>query len=222
MREVTAYNWVPDFAQGFVKDLRVRWALEEAGLTYTERLIDHEQKLQPEHLARQPFAQVPVYRDDSVEMFESAAIAMHIAQGSPALMPAEAAARARVMSWAFAALNSIEPHVMNVIGTQLFQAQQPWTEGYLATARKALRMRLKQLSAWLSGKDYLEAGQFTAADLLMVSILRELERDGTLATFPDLEAYCGRSTARPAFQRAMAAQLKVFAAHEPALSRGDV
>lgn len=214
MREVTAYNWVPDFAQGFVKDVRVRWALEEAGLAYTERLIDHEQKLQPGHLARQPFAQVPVYRDDRVEMFESAAIVMYIAQGSDALMPTEAAAQARVTSWAFAALNSIEPSVMNVTGTQLFHADKPWAEGYLESARSMLDMRLKQLSGWLKGRDYLEAGQFTAADLLMASVLRELERDGTLGRFPELEAYCRRCLARPAFKRALEAQLAVFATAE--------
>lgn len=216
MREVTAYNWVPEFAQGFVKDLRVRWALEEAGLPYTDRLIDHEQKLQPEHLARQPFAQVPVYRDDRVEMFESAAIVMHVAQESDALMPREAAAQARVMSWAFAALNSIEPHVMNVTGTQLFNAGKPWAEGYLKSARGMLDMRLNQLSGWLNGRDYLEAGRFTAADLLMASVLRELKRDGTLAQFPALEAYCDGCIGRPAFKRAIDAQLQVFAAHEPA------
>lgn len=214
MREVTAYNWVPDFAQGFVKDLRVRWALEEAGLAYTEHLIDHEQKLKPEHLARQPFAQVPVYRDEAVDMFESAAIVMHIAQGSDALMPKEAAARARVMSWAFAALNSIEPYVMNVTGTQLFHENEPWAEGYLASARGMLNMRLKQLSGWLKGREYLEAGRFTAADLLMACVLRELERDGTLARFPDLEAYCERCLSRPAFKRALEAQLAVFARAE--------
>lgn len=211
MREVTAYNWVPDFAQGFVKDLRVRWALEEAGLSYTERLIDHEQKLQPEHLARQPFAQVPVYRDDGVDMFESGAIVMHIAESSDALMPQDQALRARVMSWAFAALNSIEPSVMNVTGTQLFNSDQPWAEGYLKSARGMLGMRLNQLSGWLKGRDYLEAGRFTAADLLMAAVLRELKRDGTLAQFADLEAYCERCIGRPAFKRALEAQMAVFA-----------
>lgn len=216
MREVTAYTWVPDFAQGFVKDLRVRWALEEAGLPYTERLIDHQQKLTPEHLARQPFAQVPVYRDEAGDLFESGAIVLHIAEGSPALMPAEAAARARVTSWAFAALNSIEPHVANVTGTQLFHREASWAEGYLESARAMMNARLKQLSRWLKGKDYLEAERFTAADLLMASVLRETERDGGFERFPDLAAYCERCTARPAFTRALEAQLKVFAAHEPA------
>lgn len=216
MREVTAYTWVPDFAQGFVKDLRVRWALEEVGLPYTERLIDHQQKLQPEHLARQPFAQVPVYRDEAGELFESGAIVLHIAEGSPALMPAEAAARARVTSWAFAALNSIEPHVANVMGAQLFHGEAPWAAGYLESARAMMNARLKQLSRWLKERTYLEAERFTAADLLMASVLREIERDGGFERFPDLAAYCERCTARPAFTRALEAQLKVFAAHEPA------
>ncbi len=216
MREVTAYNWVPDFAQGLVKDLRVRWALEEAGLPYTERLIDHEQKLQPEHLARQPFGQVPVYKDDGVEMFESAAIVMHIAQGSDALMPGEAAAQARVTSWAFAALNSIEPHVMNVRGTELFSADAPWAPGYLVSARASLEGRLRRLSGWLKDREYLEAGRFTAGDLLMASVLRELETDRSFEKFPDLAEYCTRCVSRPAFKRAIDAQLKVFAAHEPA------
>lgn len=216
MREVTAYTWVPDFAQGFVKDLRVRWALEEAGMPYTERLIDHQQKLTPEHLARQPFAQVPVYRDEAGELFESGAIVLHIAEGSPALMPEDTAARARVTSWAFAALNSIEPHVANVTGTQLFHREAPWAEGYLESARAMMTARLKQLSRWLKARTYLEAERFTAADLLMASVVREIERDGGFERFPDLAAYCERCTARPAFTRALEAQLKVFAAHEPA------
>jgi len=216
MQEVTAYNWVPDFAQGFVKDLRVRWALEEAGLPYTERLIDHEQKLQPEHLARQPFAQVPVYRDDEVEMFESAAIVLRIAEGSDVLMPKDAAGRARVLSWAFAAMNSVEPYVANVNMTTLFQSHEPWAPGYLESATGALAGRLQRLSAWLEGKDYLEANQFTAADLLMACVLRELERDDRLSLYPVLREYVMRCTERPAFQRALAAQLKAFAVHEPA------
>ncbi|MBY9067008.1 glutathione S-transferase family protein [Hyphomonas sp. WL0036] len=215
MQEVTAYTWVPDFAQGFVKDLRVRWALEEAGRPYTERLIDHKQKLQAEHLARQPFAQVPVFRDDEAELFESGAIVLRIAETSKALMPESVAARARVVSWAFAALNSVEPFVANVTGTQLFHSNEPWAVGYLDTARASLNQRLARLSGWLSGRTYLEAERFTAADLLMASVLRELERDGTLARFPDLETYCQRCVSRPAFGRAMDAQMRVFAANEP-------
>lgn len=214
MREVTAYTWVPDFAQGFVKDLRVRWALEEAGLPYTERLIDHDQKLQPDHLARQPFAQVPVYRDDEVELFESGAIVLHIAETSPALMPEDAAGRARVVSWAFAALNSIEPHVANVTGTQLFHGEAPWAAGYLEKEQQMMDGRLKRLSRWMDGRDYLEAERFTAADLLMASVLRELEQSGSFERFPSLAAYCHRCISRPAFQRALEAQMKVFASAE--------
>lgn len=216
MREVTAYTWVPDFAQGFVKDLRVRWALEEAGLAYTERLIDHEQKLQAEHLARQPFAQVPVYRDERGEVFESGAIVLQIAEGTDALMPADPAARARVMSWAFAALNSVEPHVANVTGTMLFHGDAPWAAGYLESARAMMNTRLAQLSGWLNGRNYLEAERFTAADLLMASVLRELGRDGSFERFPDLAAYCERCVSRPAFTRALEAQLKAFDAQAPA------
>lgn len=216
MREVTAYTWVPDFAQGFVKDLRVRWALEEAGLPYTERLIDHQQKLQAEHLARQPFAQVPVYRDERGELFESGAIVLRIAEGTDALMPADPAARARVMSWAFAALNSIEPHVANVTGTMLFHGDAPWAAGYLESARAMMNTRLTQLSGWLNGRNYLEAERFTAADLLMASVLRELGRDGSFERFPDLAAYCERCVSRPAFARALEAQLKAFDVQAPA------
>lgn len=215
MQEVTAYTWVPDVAQGFVKDLRVRWALEEIGKPYTERLINHTEKLQAEHLARQPFAQVPVFRDDEAELFESGAIVLRIAEASEALMPAAAAERARVVSWAFSALNSVEPFVANVTGTQLFHGNEPWAAGYLETARASLNQRLARLSGWLDGRTYLEAERFTAADLLMASVLRELERDGTLARFTDLDAYCQRCISRPAFGRAMDAQMRVFAAHEP-------
>jgi len=216
MREVTAYNWVPDFAQGFVKDLRVRWALEEAGLSYSQRLIDHEQKLQKAHLARQPFAQVPVYLDDEVEMFESAAIVMRIAERADALMPEDAAGRARVMSWAFAAMNSVEPYVVSVRSTELFCAGEPWAPGYLRKANELLDMRLSRLTAWLEGKEWLEGGRFTAGDLLMASVLRELEGHSAFQSVPGIEAYCQRCTSRPAFLRALEAQLKVFAAHEPA------
>ncbi|MFN7180176.1 glutathione S-transferase family protein [Hyphomonas sp.] len=216
MREVTAYTWVPDFAQGFVKDLRVRWALEEAGLAYAERLIDHEQKLQPEHLKRQPFAQVPVYRDDQVELFESGAIVMQIAEGSEALMPKDSAGRARTMSWAFAALNSVEPFVANVRITQLFHADAPWADGYMENAARMAAGRLARVADWLKGRDYLE-GRFTAGDLLMATVLREMEGHALLAAHPVLEAYVKRCTGRPAFGRALEAQLKVFAAHPPQL-----
>jgi glutathione S-transferase len=214
MREVTAYNWVPDFAQGFVKDLRVRWALEEAGLPYTERLIDHQQKLQPEYLKRQPFAQVPAYNDGAADMFESGAIVMRLAESSETLMPKDDAGRARTMSWAFAALNSVEPFVANVRNTELFHPDAPWAEGYLQAASQMAAGRIARVADWMKGRDYLE-GRFTAGDLLMASVLRELEGHALLAAHPALEAYVKRCTGRPAFARALEAQLKVFAAHPP-------
>lgn len=216
MREVTAYEWVPGVAQGFVKDLRVRWALEEAGLPYTERLISLEQKLEAAHLARQPFAQVPVYRDDQADLFESGAIVLRIAETSNALMPGDEAARARVTSWAFAALNSVEPFVANVTSTELFFAGEAWAPGYIVKARELLDMRLTRLADWMKDRDYLEGGRFTAGDLLMASVLRDLERHDVFDSYPGLADYCARCLARPAFKRALTAQLKVFAAHTPA------
>ncbi|MFN4025087.1 MAG: glutathione S-transferase family protein [Hyphomonas sp.] len=216
MREVTAYDWVPDFARGLVRDVRVRWALEEAGLAYRPEVIDHQQKEHPDYLARQPFAQVPAYRDGEVNMFESGAIVMHIAEGSEALMPADTAGRARVLSWAFAAMNSVEPFIMNVVGTELFCGGEPWAPGYLAYARQGLAQRLGRLSAVLEGQDYLVGGRFTAADLLMASVLREPAGGGALNQFPALAAYRGRCTARPAFRRALEAQLEDLSAPAPA------
>lgn len=209
MPEVTAYIWVPDFAQGFVRDLRVRWALEEAGLAYSEKLIDHEEKLTPAYCLRQPFAQVPAYRDGAVDMFESGAIVLRIAEGSEALMPASVPGRARTMSWVFAAMNSVEPMVMNVRGAELFWAAEPWAEGFGRKAAEVLAVRLKRLSDWLGDKAYLE-GEFSAGDLMMACVLREIAGSPHLAAFPALEAYCERCLARPAFGRALEAQMKHF------------
>ncbi len=215
MPEVTAYNWVPDFAQGFVRDLRVRWALEEAGKAYSEHIITLEQNQTKEHLRRQPFAQVPVYRDGPVDMFESGAIVLRIAEGSEALMPKDEVGRARTISWIFAAMNSVEPNVMNVRMAELFWADQPWAAAFGAKAGEGLKNRLGRLQDWLAGKDYLE-GKFSAGDLMMACVLREIAGSPHLAPYPELEAYCARCLERPAFRRALASQLKVFAAHETA------
>lgn len=215
MPEVTAFNWVPVFAQGFVRDLRVRWALEEAGIDYSENLIDHEEKVMPAYRCRQPFAQVPAYRDGPVDMFESGAIVLRIAEGSEALMPKDDHGRARTVSWIFAAMNSVEPQVMNARLGELFWADEPWAADFGRKAGEGLRSRLGQLQDWLGTKDYLE-DRFTAGDLMMVCVLREIAGSEHLAPYPELEAYCARCVDRPAFKRALEAQLKVFAAHEPA------
>lgn len=216
MREVTAFCWVPDFARGFVRDIRVRWALEEAGLPYKEHLIDHEEKLAPAYRRLQPFGQVPVYRDGKVSMFESGAIVMKIAEQSEALMPPDEHGRARTLSWAFAAVNSVEPLVSNVIDTELFCADENWAPGYLVAARNSLSVRLECLSVWMQERACLE-DRFTAGDLLMTTILRELIGNPVFEPFPDLKAYTDRCSARPAFQRALTAQLTTFDAHVPAV-----
>lgn len=210
MPEVTAYTWVPDFAQGFVRDLRVRWALEEAGRPYSQNLISLEENMTPGYLRRQPFAQVPAYRDGPVDMFESGAIVVQIAERSEALMPADEAGRARTLSWIFAAMNSVEPQVMNVRLAEQFWAAEPWADAFAQKAAEALWGRLARLSDWLGDKDYLE-GRFTAGDLMMACVLREVSGSPHLAAFPQLEAYCARCLSRPAFERALAAQLKNFA-----------
>ncbi|HEY5107349.1 MAG TPA: glutathione S-transferase family protein [Caulobacteraceae bacterium] len=211
--ELTAFPWVPDFAQGYVRDLRVRWALEEAGLAYKAVLIDPPTKASEAYRQWQPFAQVPAYRDGTVEMFESGAIVLHIAARSEALAPADAAGRARVTTWVVAALNSIEPFAQNLIqlGAAADEAGAPGLRTQLETM---LNERLEALSAWLEGKDYLE-GRFTAGDLIMTTVLRELVDDGVLARFANLDAYRARCEARPAFGRAMEAQMQTFRDHAP-------
>ncbi|HYE45118.1 MAG TPA: glutathione S-transferase family protein [Caulobacter sp.] len=212
--QVSAYKWVPDFAQGFVRDLRVRWALEEAGVSYEASLIDVMNK-GAAYSAWQPFAQVPAYRDGEVEMFESGAIVIFLAEKHEALAPRDDAGRARVITWVLAALNSIEIHVAQLGAIDLFHKGEAWTKERRPQVIKNLDARLRQLSDWLGDKDYLE-GRFTAGDLIMATVLREVDRTELLARYPNLDAYLDRCTARPAFKRAMEAQLAPFREHEPA------
>ena len=222
---VTAFRWVPPFARGLVKDLRVRWALEEAGLAYRTRLISQEEKLGPAHRRRQPFGQVPVFEQGDLQLFESGAIALHIARQSDLLLPADANARARATTWAFAALNSIEPVVQRLAEIDLFHADETWARLRRPGAIEAATSRLAQLSHWLDGREVLEAS-FTVGDLLMTTVLRDLRQTDLLARFPVLDAYRARCERRPAFQRALAAQLADFVedgeeAAAPASSAGD-
>jgi glutathione S-transferase len=211
--ELTAFGWVPPTSQGYVKDLRVRWALEEAGLPYQVTLIDGEIKASEGYLRWQPFGQVPAYKDDTVELFESGAIVLHLAARSEALAPRDDAGRARVMSWVIAALNSVEPHVQNVI--QRGRGHDAWTEEHQPQLEVTMHARLTALARWLDGKDYLE-GRFTAGDLMMTTVVRELVDCGALARYPILDAYRRRCEARPAFARALEAQLQPFRDHAPA------
>jgi glutathione S-transferase len=207
--QVSAFRWVPPFAQGYVRDLRVRWALEEAGLPYEAILIDPQIQASEGYRDWQPFGQVPAYRDGEVEMFESGAIVLHIAGKSAALAPEDAAGRARVATWVLAALNSIEPFAQELASIDIFHAGEAWTEQRRPQVETMIRKRLAELATWLDGREYLD-GRFTAGDLMMTTVLRELVASGILARFPTLDAYRQRCEARPAFGRAMEAQLQPF------------
>ncbi|MFC5499332.1 glutathione S-transferase family protein [Caenimonas terrae] len=211
MIEMTAFKWVPAFAQGYVKDLRVRWALEEAGLAYQVRLIDAEVARSGAYRAWQPFGQVPAYRDDDVSLFESGAIVLHIAAKSPALAPPGVAGFSRAAAWVVAALNSVEPQAQKFIELDAGAAG----DGARARALAALHARLAALSTWLADSEYLEQG-FGAGDLMMTSVLRELVDSGVLADFPLLDRYRLRCEARPAFARSLQAQLQAFRDNAPA------
>ena len=207
---VTVFRAVPPFAQGLVRDLRVRWALEEAGEAYTEHVIGPEDQESEAYRRLQPFGQVPAYEEGDLVLFESGAIVHHVAQRCAALMPADAASRARVTAWMFAAKNTIEPQIQNLAAIDLFYAQEAWARARRPGAVEAAQKRLQDLAAWLGERDYLE-GPFTAADLLMTTVLRILRHTSIVAQIPVLENYRLRCEARPAFQRALAAQMAVFA-----------
>jgi glutathione S-transferase len=213
--QVSAFRWVPPFAQGYVRDLRVRWALEEAGLPYEATLIDPQIQASEGYRRWQPFGQVPAYRDGEVELFESGAIVLHIAAKSAALAPEDAAGRARVATWVLAALNSIEPFVQELASIDIFHAGETWTEERRPQVEAMVGTRLAELTTWLDGREYLD-GRFTAGDLMMTTVLRELVESGTLARFPTLDAYRRRCESRPAFGRALEAQMRPFREHAAA------
>ncbi len=211
---ISAFRRVPPFAQGYVKDLRVRWALAEAGIPFVVTLIDASDQGSEQYRAWQPFGQVPAYRDNEVELFESGAIVLHIASKSDVLAPKDVAGRARVSSWIFAALNSIEPSAQDFIQLIENSSGEPWADALRKPLLAKLRLRLSALSTSLGHKAYLE-GTFTAGDLMMTTVLRELVDSGVLAEFPVLDAWRQRCEARPAFASALEAQLKVFREHAP-------
>jgi len=212
---LTAFRWVPQFAQGLVRDLRPRWALEEAGLPYEVRLIGSEDQATPEYRRLQPFGQVPALEEDGLVLFESGAIVLHIAERTEALMPREAEGRERARTWVFAALNSVEPQIQNLTGVDLFHAGEDWAPGWRRVAEHRAVDRLQKLSDWLGDRDYLE-DRFTAGDLMMTTVLRIPRHVDLLERWPNLVAYRRRCEARPAFRRALEAQMAPFAEHAPA------
>jgi len=211
MITISAFKWVPDFARGQVRDLRVRWALEEAGLPYRTRLLAPGDQDTPQYRALQPFGQVPIFEEDGFALFETGAIVLHIGERSEALLPKDQAARARATQWLIAALNSIEPFVMNVAAIDLFYANEEWAKLRRPGAVEFVQRRLSALSTALGDKPYLNGGRFTAGDLMMTTVLRILKHTDIVTSDPRLAAYIERCTARPAFTRALDAQLRDFA-----------
>jgi glutathione S-transferase len=211
--EITAFDWVPDFARGFVRDLRPRWACEELGLPYRERLISAMNR--PEwYYAEQPFGQVPVVEDGDLHLFESGAILVHLAEREGRLLPASGQPRADVFGWLFASYNSIEPLAMEQASVLLFHAGEDWAEARKPILFEMIEKKLARVADALGEHEWI-AGEFSIADIALVTTLREFERDELLGKFPSLVAYTERGKARPAFERAIEAQLGAFSEEPP-------
>jgi glutathione S-transferase len=207
---ITAFDRSPDGGKGLARDTRVRWALEEAGLPYEVRLVPHQAMKAPAHLALHPFGQIPTYEEGDLVLFETGAIVFHIAQRSPNLLPADANARARAVTWIFAALNTVEPPILDLFTARILEGDKPWAEARLPLVQERVRSRFAQLAARLGEAEWLD-GDFSAGDLMMVSVLLRARPSGILDEFPKLAAYVARGEARPAYRRAFAAQLAVNA-----------
>jgi glutathione S-transferase len=206
---ITAFESSPDRGAGMARDMRLRWALEEVGQPYDVRLLSFAAMKEPQHLALNPFGQIPTYEEGRLALFESAAIVQHIAERFEGLLPADPDARARAIMWMFAAVSTIEPPIVDREVVEYFEAGKSWQGERFAMVHERIRGRMKQLSAALGDGEWLD-GAFSAADILMVHVLRRLEGSGLLEECPNLAAYVARAKARPAYQRAFAAQLAVF------------
>jgi len=211
--EITAFRWVPEFAQGVVRDLRARWALEEAGLDYKVQLLDQQRP--PEYLKEQPFDQVPILRHGDLQIFESGAIVQYVGDQSEALLPRDSKGRFRAIQWTYAALNSVEPAILNLLLIDVFYSGEEWAKLRRPGAEDFARLKLKRLSEWLGDKTWLEGDRFTIGDLVMTTTLRFLRHCGLVAEFPNLTEFLKRAEARPAFQQALSDQLATFREHQP-------
>lgn len=207
---ITAFERSPDGGRGLARDTRVRWALEEAGLPYEVRLVSFRSMKEPAHLALHPFGQIPTYEEGDLALFETGSIVLHIAEHHPGLFPADANARARAITWMFAALNTVEPPILELVTARVVEGSRPWSAERLPLVEDRVRARSNQLAVRLGNGDWLD-GDFSAGDLLMVSVLLRLRPSGLLNEFPSLAAYVSRGEARPAYQRAFAAQLAINA-----------
>ena len=206
---ITAFERSPDRGRGLARDMRVRWALEEVGQPYHVRLLSFSGMKEPAHLALHPFGQIPTYEEDGLALFESGSIVFHIAQRHAGLLPEDANARARATTWMFAALNTVEPPIVELGMAKVLESNEAWYEQRLPMLKERVRNRLRQLSDRLGNADWLD-GEFSAGDLLMVSVLLRLGPIGIVEEYPNLSAYVARGEARPAYKRAFAAQLAVF------------
>jgi len=207
---ITAFERSPDGGKGLARDTRVRWALEEVGQAYEVRLVSFSAMKEPAHRALHPFGQIPTYEEGDLALFETGAIVFHIADHHAGLLPKDGNARARAIAWMFAALNSVEPPILELANARLLEGDRPWSKERVPLVADRARDRLKQLAARLGDADWLD-GAFSAGDLLMVSVLLRLKPSGMLGEFANLAAYVARGEARPAYQRAFAAQLAVNA-----------
>jgi glutathione S-transferase len=208
---ITAFERSPDRGKGQARDMRVRWALEEVGQPYDVRLVSFSEMKEPAHLALHPFGQIPTYEEGELAMFESGAIVFHIAERHAGLLPDDANARAHAIMWMFAALNTVEPPIFDLTLTKVLEREEPWYEQRLRVLENNIRNRLGALSGRLGDANWLD-GEFSAGDLLMVTVLRRLKGSGMLDEYPNLSAYVARGEARPAYKRAFDAQLAVFTA----------
>lgn len=216
---ITAFERSPDGGKGLARDTRVRWALEEVGQPYHVRFVSFTAMKEPAHLAVHPFGQIPTYEEADLALFETGAIVFHIAERHGGLLPDDANARARAITWVFAALNTVEPPILDRETTRLLERDEPWGTQRLLLTEDRIRTRLTQLSSYLGDAEWLE-GSFSAGDLLMVSVLLRLKASsGILDEYPNLAALVARGEARPAYKRAFAAQLAVFAGDSGAHSR---
>lgn len=216
---ITAFESSPDRGRGLARDMRVRWAFEEVGQPYEVRLVSFAAMKEPAHLALHPFGQIPTYEEGDLALFETGAIVLHVAERHAGLLPAEPNARARAIGWMFAALNTVEPPILDREVAMFTERDKPWQAEHLAMLEQRVRVRLGELSLRLGAADWLE-GAFSAGDLLMVTVLRRLESSGMLRAYPSLAAYVARGEARPAYRRAFAAQLAVFNASQAKSKNG--
>jgi glutathione S-transferase len=211
---ITAFERSPDRGRGLARDMRIRWALEEVSQPYDVRLVSFAEMKEPAHLALHPFGQIPTYQEGDLALFESGAIIFHIAQTHTGLLPDDANARARAIAWMFAALNTVEPPIVNFGMARLLERDKSWYEARLPIVEDPVHARLRELSSRLGDADWLD-GAFSAGDLLMVTVLRRLDGSGILEQYQNLSAYVARGEARPAYQRAFDDQLAVFSASQP-------